>query len=100
MPTGPDSKAVADGRHGYSVGDDAALHVLFGPGTPLAAVALWALFAASGARLWPAVPLSHQGLKVPVWLSRRHAHSASANDTPTNTAPRPATTLATTLATA
>ncbi|MGN5377526.1 YrdB family protein [Streptomyces lasalocidi] len=134
---------------GFAVGDDAALHVLFGLGTPLAAVALWGLFAAPKARLRPRLPLvlavkavvlgggaaalyavghpagavamavavtantavaelfrrraaalSHQGLTGSAWLSRHHAHSASANDTPTNTAPRLATTLATTLATA
>ncbi|OIK00968.1 hypothetical protein BIV25_06685 [Streptomyces sp. MUSC 14] len=80
MSTSPDGTAVADGRHwytvnellafllelaalaclswwGFTVGDDAALHVLFGLGTPLAAVALWGLFAAPKARLRPRLPL-------------------------------------------
>ncbi|MEU8690126.1 YrdB family protein [Streptomyces sp. NPDC048665] len=80
MPTGPGATAVPDERHwyaanellafllelaalaclswwGFTVGDDALLHVLLGLGTPVAAVALWALFAAPRARLRPRLPL-------------------------------------------
>ena len=80
MPTGPDTTVVVDERWwytanellafllelaalaclswwGFTLGGDAALHVLLGLGTPLSAIVLWALFAAPRARLRPRLPL-------------------------------------------
>ncbi|MGW2938344.1 YrdB family protein [Streptomyces sp. NPDC001156] len=42
---------------GFAVGDDEALRILLGVGTPLLAVVLWSLFAAPKARLRPPLPL-------------------------------------------
>lgn len=42
---------------GFTVGRTVLLHVLLGVGTPLAAIVLWALFAAPRARLRPGLPL-------------------------------------------
>ncbi|MFF3611475.1 YrdB family protein [Streptomyces sp. NPDC002580] len=42
---------------GFTVGQGRLLHVLFGVGTPLLAVVLWALFAAPKARLRPGSPV-------------------------------------------
>ncbi|MEU4170254.1 YrdB family protein [Streptomyces sp. NPDC026665] len=41
---------------GFTVGDSAVLHILLGLGVPLAAIVLWALFAAPKARLRPGLP--------------------------------------------
>ncbi|MFI1539693.1 YrdB family protein [Streptomyces anandii] len=41
---------------GSTTGDDVGLHILLGAGTPLAAIVLWALFAAPRARLRPRLP--------------------------------------------
>ena len=80
MPTGPSAQALIDARRwytanellafllelaalaclgwwGFTAGGDAALHVLLGLGTPLAAIVLWGLFAAPRARLRPGLPL-------------------------------------------
>ncbi|WP_229854206.1 YrdB family protein [Streptomyces filipinensis] len=45
------------GWWGFAVGEDAALRVLLGVGTPLLAIVLWWLFAAPKARLRPWLPL-------------------------------------------
>ncbi|MEU6771818.1 YrdB family protein [Streptomyces sp. NPDC046759] len=79
MPTRPGATAVLDERRwytanellaflleltalaclgwwGFTAGDEEAVHLLLGLGTPLAAIVLWSLFAAPRARLRPGLP--------------------------------------------